>query len=172
MARELASAALRAKFKPITGEVLDYTQEQVTLPVKPIQARAKLEQALAEARHRLAEAESAPEHRVVEAEIEGLELQLSMGPRPAELETEVQVFRVGSAYIVSLPGELFVAYGLQLSKALAPAPVLIAGYANDYIGYVTTPDAGSGYEADVAVVPPEAGAMLVQAALKCAHRLG
>jgi hypothetical protein len=93
-----------------------------------------------------------------------------MGARPRHLTTEVQVFRIGSAYIVSLPGELFVEYGLELAQQFAPAPLLIAGYADDYIGYVTTPAGDDGYEGDSAIVPPSAGTTLLAAALTAARR--
>jgi hypothetical protein len=107
---------------------------------------------------------------VVEAEIEGLQVQLGMGTRPRRLTTEVQVFRIGSAYMVSLPGELFVQYGLELAKRLVPAPTLIAGYADDYIGYVTTPAEDDGYEGESAIVPPAAGLILLSAALTAVRR--
>ena len=172
MAQELVSAIQVAELKSLQGDGLASAQQQVTLPIKPAQPRQDLQQALTDAQARLAQMHNYPQRRIVEAEIEGLRVQLNMGERPIQITTEVQVFRIGNAYIVSLPGELFVEYGLELSEKLAPAPVLIAGYANDYIGYVTTPEASDGYEADSAIVPPEAGNILVQAALETVKRCG
>ena len=166
MARELADAVLQADVQPLEDESITYARGQVTLPVKPAPNRQELQQSLTAAQKRLTTMQGHPQRRIVEAEIEGLQVQLNMGERPAAISTEVQVFRPGGTYIISLPGELFVRYGLHLIDSLAPAPVLIAGYANDYVGYVTTPEASDGYEADSAIVPSEAGNMLVQAALK------
>jgi len=62
---------------------------------------------------------------------------------PEELETEVQVLRIGNCAIVALPGEIFVELGLAI-KARSPfqpgdgGATLIAALANDYIGYVPT----------------------------------
>jgi neutral ceramidase len=172
MAQELVNAIQHANLQPLEGNRLAYAQQQVTLPVKPAQNRQDLQESLADAQARLATMQDHPQRRVVEAEIEGLRVQLDMGERPTEIVTEVQVFRLGTAYIISLPGELFVEYGLDLIAKLAPKPVLIAGYANDYIGYVTTPEASDGYEADSAIVPAEAGTILVQAVLETIKRCG
>jgi hypothetical protein len=170
MAQELVIAIQAAELKPLQGNGLAFAQQQVTLPIKPAQPHQELQQALTDAQARLDGMQNHPQRRIIEAEIEGLRVQLSMGERPTQITTEVQVFRIGEAYILSLPGELFVEYGLELSERLAPAPVLIAGYANDYIGYVTTPEASDGYEADSAIVPAEAGSMLVQALLETVKR--
>ncbi len=171
MAAELARAVQSAELRPLPDERLGCACQPVTLPVNPAPDRDQLAHMLARARARLAATPPAhPQRRVVEAEVEGLEVQVSLGQRPDHIDTEVQVFALGRAFIVALPGELFVQYGLELIAALAPAPVLIAGCANDYVGYVTTPQAASGYEADSAIVPPEAGALLLKAALTAVER--
>jgi hypothetical protein len=166
MAQELVNAIQATNLQPLEGDGLAYAQQQVILPIKPAQSHQDLQQALANAQARLSVMQNHPQRRIIEAEIEGLQVQLSMGERPTQITTEVQVFRIGNAYIISLPGELFVEYGLELAAKLAPNPLLIAGYANDYIGYVTTPEASDGYEADSAIVPPEAGNMLMQAIME------
>jgi hypothetical protein len=172
MAREFVIAIQAAELKPLLGEGLAFAQQQVMLPIKPAQPRQELQQALIDAQARLGAMQNDPQRRIIEAEIEGLRVQLGMGERPTQITTEVQVFRIGKVYILSLPGELFVEYGLELSEKLVPAPVLIAGYANDYIGYVTTREARDGYEADSAIVSAEAGNMLVQALLETVKRCG
>lgn len=171
MAQSLAEAILTAPRHLQPDETLAFARQPITLPVKPLQPRAALEHALEDAQSRLDALPNPAERRVVEAEIEGLHMQLSMGERPAALTSEVQVFRVGGAYILSLPGEFFVEYGLELAQTLAPAPLLIAGYANDYLGYVTTPQAATGYEADTAVLLPAAGRIVLNAAAALARQL-
>jgi hypothetical protein len=171
MAQILVDAILATNSHPLPDETLAYVRQQVTLPVKPLQPRAQLQYSLADAQSRLATLQNPAERRVVEAELEGLQLQLNMGGRPATLTSELQIFRIGTAYVISLPGEFFVEYGLELINKLAPAPVLVAGYANDYLGYVTTPDTSDGYEADTAILRPEAGQIVLGAILEALNRM-
>jgi neutral ceramidase len=77
---------------------------------------------------------------------------------------EVQVIRVGPVFYVGLPGELFVEYGLAI-KQQAGMPAYVISLANGELqGYIVTPDA-SGYEASFSLFMPEAGQVLVEAAL-------
>lgn len=59
--------------------------------------------------------------------------------RPETLETEVQAFRLGDAYIVAQPSELFSSFALDLRRRWGREDLMIVGYANDSIGYM--PDA-------------------------------
>jgi neutral ceramidase len=58
----------------------------------------------------------------------------------------VQLIRLGSLYLIGLPAEITIVSGLRLRRAVAAivdAPlshVLVAGYSNGYIHYVTTPE--------------------------------
>jgi Neutral/alkaline non-lysosomal ceramidase, N-terminal len=68
---------------------------------------------------------------------------------PEEQTVEVQTMRLGSnCAIVSLPGEFFVATRDSLVETAAIDHLFIAGYANDYIGYVPPANefANGGYE--------------------------
>ncbi|HEX5417457.1 MAG TPA: neutral/alkaline non-lysosomal ceramidase N-terminal domain-containing protein [Chloroflexota bacterium] len=94
---------------------------------------------------------------------------------------ETQALRVGPLAIVSLPGEFFSAYGMRI-KASSPAPAtLIAGWANDNLGYFPTAEAFpiGGYEMDTASryygypAPwsPEAGAAVAERAIQLVKEL-
>ena len=84
--------------------------------------------------------------------------------REAYTPTEVQVLRVGSAFFVGLPGELFVEYGRDIKQS-APAQTFVISLANGELqGYIVTPGTG-GYESGLSLFAPEAGAVLVGAAL-------
>ena len=84
-----------------------------------------------------------------------VELRLEANPagRPS-WPAEVQVLRLGSAYLVGLPGEVFVEIGYRAQHAVADAlaiptdRVLVQGYSNGSIGYVPTAAAilEGGYE--------------------------
>ena len=58
----------------------------------------------------------------------------------------VQLWRIGPLYLIGLPAEITIVSGLRLRRAVAAvvgAPlthVLVAGYSNGYIHYVTTPE--------------------------------
>jgi neutral ceramidase len=58
----------------------------------------------------------------------------------------VQLFRLGRLYLIGIPGEVTIVAGLRLRRAVAAVvgaqlqDVLVAGYANAYFHYVTTPE--------------------------------
>ncbi len=58
----------------------------------------------------------------------------------------VQLLRLGPLYLIGIPGEVTITAGLRLRRTVAQivgaalADVLVAGYSNGYIHYVTTPE--------------------------------
>ncbi len=58
----------------------------------------------------------------------------------------VQLLRIGPLHLIAIPGEVTIVAGLRLRRAVAAivgaevADVIVAGYANGYIHYVTTPE--------------------------------
>ncbi|MBS3763569.1 MAG: hypothetical protein KGZ25_09745, partial [Planctomycetes bacterium] len=112
--------------------------------------------------------------RTAECEVFGAEERLTMAraQESGELRkiqevygrAEVQVFRMGDTAVVGFPGECFVEYALEV-KSEAPSRVFVASLANGELqGYITTPGA-SGYEADLSLFKPKAGARMVEKAL-------
>ncbi|MBI3119636.1 MAG: neutral/alkaline non-lysosomal ceramidase N-terminal domain-containing protein [Candidatus Hydrogenedentes bacterium] len=88
--------------------------------------------------------------------------------------TSVQVMQWGPLIVVGMPGELFVEYQLEMKQRVRQAtghPLMVAGYANDYIGYIVTPRAvhTGGYEQAIARVSHTAGRTLVEAAMTLAE---
>ncbi|MBI2914082.1 MAG: neutral/alkaline non-lysosomal ceramidase N-terminal domain-containing protein [Chloroflexi bacterium] len=82
--------------------------------------------------------------------------------------TEVQALALGEGLaLLALPGEFFVETAEAIHAACGLHTLLVACYANDYIGYVIPPDAyeQGGYEAGVTFCPPEAEAIIVDASL-------
>jgi neutral ceramidase len=64
----------------------------------------------------------------------------------APTSVPVQLLRIGRLYLVGIPGEPTIVAGLRLRRTVAAIvgaeirDVLAAGYSNDYIHYVTTPE--------------------------------
>jgi len=58
----------------------------------------------------------------------------------------VQLLRIGQLYLIGIPGEVTIVAGLRMRRAVAAVVgaelhnVLVAGYSNAYIHYVTTPE--------------------------------
>ncbi|MFN8439376.1 MAG: neutral/alkaline non-lysosomal ceramidase N-terminal domain-containing protein [Caldilineaceae bacterium] len=60
------------------------------------------------------------------------------GTIPSNVNTEVQVIRLGEIAFISAPGELFVELGLAI-KSAAPIPhIFLCGFGNDDVGYIPT----------------------------------
>lgn len=61
-------------------------------------------------------------------------------------QVPVQLVRIGGLYLVGIPGEVTVVAGLRLRRTVAEIvgadikDVLVAGYSNSYMHYVTTPE--------------------------------
>ena len=75
----------------------------------------------------------------------GSPLNASLVPLVQE-RIPVQLLRIGPLYLIALPGEVTIVAGLRLRRAVAAivgadvTDVLVAGYANAYIHYITTPE--------------------------------
>ena len=69
---------------------------------------------------------------------------LAAGATPEPVLAEVQVFRLGPVWLVTLPGEVFVEIGWRVRDAVTaaagtdPGLVVVAAYANGNVGYVPT----------------------------------
>jgi hypothetical protein len=118
------------------------------------------------------------EVRTAECAVYGAEETVTLAEAQAsgELETwmrgyspaTTQLLGIGEIRLVGLPGELYVEYGLDL-KQRAPPHTLVASLVNgDLQGYIVTPEAvrQGTYEALLSVFEPEAGKLLVDAALE------
>jgi neutral ceramidase len=64
----------------------------------------------------------------------------------AQQHAPVQLLRIGGLYLIGIPGEVTIVAGLRIRRAVAAIvgadirDVLVAGYSNGYIHYVTTPE--------------------------------
>jgi hypothetical protein len=83
--------------------------------------------------------------------------------------TEVQAVSLGEGLgVLALPGEFFVETAEVIRSRSDAEDLLVACYANDYIGYVIPPAAyeEGGYEAGITFCTPEAEGIIVDASLE------
>jgi neutral ceramidase len=166
------AARLSAPATPPQPVVLEVRSETVMLAVRDLPPRGPAQEAFDEAAARLGEAKSDAERqhwrrqqRIAEETL--VLVEWGSGP----ISAEVQVVRLGDVGLVALPGEPFVELGLAI-KAHSPLPhTFVIGYANDWIGYLTTPEAWQqgGYEVGPGPwtrVGPDGGMQLVAKSLE------
>lgn len=89
------------------------------------------------------------------------------------LVTEVQALRLGPLSFISAPGECLVETGWKVLAETALRPAVIAGYTNDYVGYLPLQHiyAEGGYEPQATMLTQEAVLQYVAAAVEVADRL-
>lgn len=110
------------------------------------------------------------------ADRDAQDLLSRLGDVDVPWRTQIQAFRIGSTVIVALPGEPVTALGVII-KAISPSHrTMIAGYANDYLGYLVPPWdwLDGGYEVSAgpwSLVSADAVILLLQQAIDLAERL-
>jgi hypothetical protein len=57
-----------------------------------------------------------------------------------EKATEIQALRIQDVLILTNPAELFITFADQIDQMLPNWKVWVAGYTNDYVGYIATSD--------------------------------
>jgi hypothetical protein len=116
-----------------------------------------------------------PKHRAAMAQVsryEGERWAASWARRTGETgarRTEVQAIRLGEGLsLVAWPGEFFVETADLIQKELPGEELLVAGYANDYIGYVVPETAfeEGGYESGVTFFTGEAETIIREVSLQ------
>jgi len=86
---------------------------------------------------------------------------------------ETQVLRLGPLSLISCPGECLIETGRKVVSETKLAGARIAGYTNDYIGYLPLPHIyeQGGYEPSATMLPPESVLAWCDAAVKLADGL-
>lgn len=133
------------------ADVLDSRIEEVQLDLRQIEP-AKLAEARAYlAKHptpeRLPDGNGVTVQWIIMAGILSIEAMRRRNPRFAY---EIQIFRIGDALIVGLPGEPFASGGIQVKMASPAALTIIAHLTTQYVGYLPTRQAyqTGGHEAN------------------------
>lgn len=98
-----------------------------------------------------------------------------MSDKRTKREIPLQVFRIGDCYVLGTPTQLFVEYGKRM-KAATDKKCFVSAFANDYCGYVPTPECmrEGVYEARLAKtsgLEPAAGDKVTDAVIDMMDRL-
>lgn len=72
---------------------------------------------------------------------------------PRELRTEIACWRLGPLSLLFHGSELYSYYGLWMRKHSPAEHILVVGYADDFVGYLTDPRAHAAAEYSAVVVP-------------------
>jgi hypothetical protein len=96
---------------------------------------------------------------------------LAAAPKGGQLKTPIQALRIGALGIATYPGEAFAELGLEVKAKSAFKPTMLIELANDYRGYIPTPQAheNGGYEtwrAKSSYLEVQAAPKMVAAALR------
>jgi hypothetical protein len=166
------AAQVSAPSHPVLTPHLAVSTTTRLLAVRDLPPRADYQQAFDEAAQQFTTAQSEEERATWRRKQRMAEEALVLIDRgSAPIPAEVQVVRIGEVALVALPGEPFVELGLVLKEQSVAPHTFVIGYANDWIGYLTTPEAWAqgGYE--VAPGPwtrvgPAGGYALVEGALE------
>lgn len=180
--RLLASAAVRVieTTDPLDSPRLRVASTEVAPRIRDIDdATLRDVERLRERGEVIWRSDMTPEERVAHREWVYANEVLRLAEQRKESSTvraEVQAIAIGNAAFVSAPGELFVEFGLEI-KRRSPFPhTYIAGMGNGCVGYIPTEHAmrNGGYETRLArssKLAPEAGSMIVEAALRVLTRV-
>lgn len=125
VAKGMAEAWAASKKTPIAVNDIEWRVENVVLPVSPRYAEE------APLLKQLDDKELAPGRRAQFAR------HIAFARRSkAKHPTAVQLLKIGPAYVLHMPGELFVEYQLAAQEMRKDAPVMMAAYGDYGAGYI------------------------------------
>jgi len=115
------------------------------------------------------------QRRVAETRVQGAAMLEALAQVPDEAipsELQLEAWAVGDVVLVAVPGELFASLGSRIESASA-GQIVILGYANGYVGYLTDIQAHESqtYEALASPFYPEAGNDVAAAAAGLVERM-
>lgn len=169
----LVTRAWTGPWRPVRLAPPRVRRDLVELPAAagdPEAARSRL----AATTSTLADVSGGPRRRVLETEIQGLRRRLSRsssGELAEPLLAEAHTIVLGDLALAALPGEPVTAVGRAVRAASRYPVTLPVGYAGDYIGYLTTADMTTGYEAEAALTAPGAAELAAAALIDGLHAL-
>lgn len=165
--------------KPVAGRIIEArlqaARREVELPLREFFSDEEYASRIEELSAKVGSlAEGSSERRAVIAQLTRYQNErwaaawARRQPERTAQQTELQALSLGDGLaLLALPGEFFVETGDSIRVRFGVEDLLIACYANDYVGYVVPPAAydEGGYEAGITFCPAEAEGMIVDASL-------
>ena len=159
--------------KPIPVERLKMIREEIELPLRKISA-SEIEKA-----KKLIEGKKVKKISMIDGlsdEVYAEQILTLSKINEKSLTSEIQAISLGDIALVSIPGELFVEYGLEIKKKSPFPHTFIVGYANDYVGYIPTLKAfgEGGYEVRTGIaskLDPGVGEAIIKKALTLLEKI-
>jgi hypothetical protein len=158
----------------IEKQRLRIASRRVELPLRSFQEDAEYASTLTELEARIGKlaASEVGERRRLQAQVQRFETERQVARalrgRDEPLHPEVMAIGFGEGLaMLGLPGEFFVETAEAIRSQAGIADLIVACYANHYIGYVVPPEAydQGGYEAGITLLAPEAEAIVVREAV-------
>lgn len=184
----LGSAALKAytEISELSSDVtLSYVKEHFQLPVEEPPSLEECRKQVEERKAALEYAKELKDHESRRWAVPNAQWFLSIaeqrlsavesGQRDLALPIEIDAIRINDIGLVSLPGEIFVEIGLEISKRSPLKTTIVVSNSNGSIGYVPTEEEFSkgGYEVEYAIARykglrmlPDTDKKLIENALK------
>lgn len=159
--------------KPIPIEKLKMIREEIELPLRKIPI-SEIEKA-----KKLIEGKEVKKISMVDGlsdEVYAEQILTLSKIQEKSVLSEIQAISLGNIALASIPGELFVEYGLEIKKKSPFPHTFIIGYANDYVGYIPTSKAfeEGGYEVRTGIaskLDPGVGEFITKKALEILNKL-
>lgn len=113
--------------------------------------------------------------RQLEAQMEGMQITMEIGNKLdgiKKVETFLQVLRIGSCILLSVPGELYFEAGQNITQSF-DMPILVIGNTNDYIGYIVPSRyyAENSYESFVTLLEKGANEKIISASIQLIQKI-
>ncbi|MHA1626979.1 MAG: neutral/alkaline non-lysosomal ceramidase N-terminal domain-containing protein [Candidatus Asgardarchaeia archaeon] len=171
------------KLETVEDVEISVASKGVEIPLKETLSVEEAEKLVKEAEKKVEELKksgaSPPDIRTAITALEGANIELSiarMGLKPEELDRKftMTAMRINELGIVTIPGEMFVEFGLEIKSRSKFDKTFVFGLSNGQTpGYIVTKKAveEGGYEAWATRLKPEAGIIIRDAALELLERV-
>jgi len=165
--------------KAVPGRIVEpalrAVRQEIELPLRPFEDDTAYAKTIASLKSEVSSTDAgAPDRQDVVAHLTRTQterwaaLWARQQDNPSTQRTEVQALRLGAGLaLIGLPGEFFVETATSIRDASGIDDLIVACYANDYVGYVIPEDAyaAGGYESGVTFCSENAERMIADAAI-------
>jgi neutral ceramidase len=145
MGKLVAAAAIQAveTALPVEASAIGFRSRRINLPLEPLPSgdayrdnAARLRQLSGDLRRQGANYGEIQQATLWGKWAERMAAYTEHGALAPEASAEIAALKLGEIELITLPGEFFHEFGLNIKEARAPRKVVILGYSNGALGYV------------------------------------